>query len=178
MHQFYQDASCQAEINRWLTAAQVSPQAWQFCWPLMAKDKVPVNCETYFSTSLLPHCVSLNLVLLVLGCAMGRLRLSYANNLDNLSANRTFKITCSCDPSWHQSPRPLPKAIAVWRAFTRVTPSLAVTANRERRPLAPLHKKLIKHYTTQSFKYGLKSPHSMNYNYNLKPRRWTSQFTH
>lgn len=45
VHQFYQDASCQTEINRWLTAAQVSPQAWQFCWPLMAKDK---NAEVQF----------------------------------------------------------------------------------------------------------------------------------
>ncbi|KAI0222697.1 Importin-13 [Lamellibrachia satsuma] len=45
VHQFYQDASYQAEINRWLTAAQVSPQAWQFCWPLMAKEK---NAEVQF----------------------------------------------------------------------------------------------------------------------------------
>ena len=51
--------------------------------------------------------------------------------------------------------------IAVWR-FTGVTTSLAVAANWERRPLQ--YDKLIKHYTTQPFKYGLKSPHSINYN--------------
>ena len=73
-----------------------------------------------------------------------------------------------------ESSRPLPKAIAVWRGFTRVTMSLPVTANREHRP--PMHKKLITHYKTQSFNYGLKSPHSVNYN--LRLRRWTSQFTH
>ena len=73
-----------------------------------------------------------------------------------------------------ETSRPLPEALAVWGGFSRVTTSLAVTANRERRPLP--HKKLIKHYTIQSFKYVLKSPHSMNYN--LRPRRWTSQFTH
>ena len=44
--------------------------------------------------------------------------------------------------------------------------SLAVAANKKRRPL--LHDKLIKHYMTQSFKYALKSPHSMNYRKNKK----------
>ena len=101
----------------------------------------------------------------------GRLRLSYASNSRNPNANRTSKITWSRDlfdiDKQGQSPRPLPEAIAVWRGFTRVTTSLAVTANRERRRL--LHKKLIKHYTTQSFKYGLKSRHSMNYK--SRPRR-------
>ena len=61
-----------------------------------------------------------------------------------------------------QSARPLPEAIAVWRVFTRVTASLAVIANWERRPLR--HEKLIKHYTTQQSTYGLKSQHSINYN--------------
>ena len=66
-----------------------------------------------------------------------------------------------------ESSRPLPEAIAVWGGFTRATTSLAVTPNRERRPL--LYKKLIKHYTPQSVKYALKSPYSINYN--LRPRR-------
>ena len=73
-----------------------------------------------------------------------------------------------------QLPRPLPRAIVVWRGFTWVITSVAVTSNWEHRPL--LHEKLIKHYTTQPFKYGLKLPYSMNYN--LRPRRWTSLFTH
>jgi hypothetical protein len=38
--QFYGDAANQQEINRWLMTAQTSQQAWQFCWTLLAKDKV------------------------------------------------------------------------------------------------------------------------------------------
>ena len=41
-----------------------------------------------------------------------------------------------------ESSRPLPEAMTVWREFTWVTDSQL------------LHKKLIKHYTTQSFKYA------------------------
>ncbi len=43
LHQFYQDASSQQEINRWLTAAQISPQAWNFSWKLLDKEKVRIN---------------------------------------------------------------------------------------------------------------------------------------
>ncbi|KAK2156574.1 hypothetical protein LSH36_209g00066 [Paralvinella palmiformis] len=41
VQQFYKDAVNQQEINKWLMSAQTSQQAWQFCWPLLAKDKSP-----------------------------------------------------------------------------------------------------------------------------------------
>ena len=40
VHQFYVDAANQQEINKWLMAAQISPQAWVFSGQLLAKDKV------------------------------------------------------------------------------------------------------------------------------------------
>jgi len=43
VQQFYKDAVNQQEINKWLMSAQTSQQAWQFCWPLLAKDKVSVK---------------------------------------------------------------------------------------------------------------------------------------
>ena len=38
--QFYQSASGQADINRWLTNAQISPNAWSFAWQLIQPQKV------------------------------------------------------------------------------------------------------------------------------------------
>ena len=40
VRQFYQDASCQQEINRWLMKAQMSPQAWHYPWHLLTVEKV------------------------------------------------------------------------------------------------------------------------------------------
>ena len=36
--QFYRSGATQ-ETHKWLTLAQLSPQAWQFCWQLIAADK-------------------------------------------------------------------------------------------------------------------------------------------
>lgn len=36
---FYCNAEVQQEVHRWLTAAQVSPAAWSFCWQLLSPDK-------------------------------------------------------------------------------------------------------------------------------------------
>jgi len=38
--QFYHSGSGQAEINRWLTSAQISPHAWSFAWQLIQPQKV------------------------------------------------------------------------------------------------------------------------------------------
>ncbi|XP_052776620.1 importin-13-like [Mya arenaria] len=39
VNNFYCNASMQQEVHRWLTAAQVSPQAWSFCWNLLSPEK-------------------------------------------------------------------------------------------------------------------------------------------
>jgi len=38
--QFYHSPAGQADINRWLTAAQISPNAWSFAWQLIQPQKV------------------------------------------------------------------------------------------------------------------------------------------
>ncbi|KAH9499827.1 Importin-13 [Bulinus truncatus] len=37
--QFYLNPSLQSDVHFWLTGAQISPQAWSFCWNLMAPNK-------------------------------------------------------------------------------------------------------------------------------------------
>ena len=36
--QFFQNSASQ-ETHKWLTLAQLSPQAWNFCWDLIQQDK-------------------------------------------------------------------------------------------------------------------------------------------
>jgi len=38
--QFYHSTAGQADINRWLTGAQISPNAWSFAWQLIQPQKV------------------------------------------------------------------------------------------------------------------------------------------
>lgn len=38
--QFYQDANLQGQVHQWLTAAQVSTEAWSFSWDLLIPEKV------------------------------------------------------------------------------------------------------------------------------------------
>jgi len=42
--QFYHSTAGQAEINRWLTSAQISPNAWSFAWQLIQPQKVRFQC--------------------------------------------------------------------------------------------------------------------------------------
>ena len=42
--QFYHSTAGQAEINRWLTNAQISPNAWSFAWQLIQPQKVRFHC--------------------------------------------------------------------------------------------------------------------------------------
>ncbi|KAL5016362.1 hypothetical protein ScPMuIL_005951 [Solemya velum] len=37
--QFYCNTSLQNEVHQWLTAAQISPNAWSFSWEILAQDK-------------------------------------------------------------------------------------------------------------------------------------------
>ncbi|ESO93597.1 hypothetical protein LOTGIDRAFT_189780 [Lottia gigantea] len=37
--QFYCNTGIQQEVHKWLTAAQISPEAWSFCFELLSKDK-------------------------------------------------------------------------------------------------------------------------------------------
>ena len=37
--QFYQSSATSQETHKWLTLAQLSPQAWNFCWDLIHQDK-------------------------------------------------------------------------------------------------------------------------------------------
>uniref|UniRef100_A0A2C9LA12 Importin-13 n=1 Tax=Biomphalaria glabrata TaxID=6526 RepID=A0A2C9LA12_BIOGL len=37
--QFYLNPSLQSEVHFWLTGAQISPDAWSFCWDLMSPNK-------------------------------------------------------------------------------------------------------------------------------------------
>ncbi|KAL4235994.1 Importin-13 [Mactra antiquata] len=39
VNNFYCNAAVQPDIHRWLQSAQVSPEAWSFCWQLMGPDK-------------------------------------------------------------------------------------------------------------------------------------------
>ncbi|XP_060584457.1 importin-13-like, partial [Ruditapes philippinarum] len=39
VNNFYCNAAVQQEVHQWLTAAQVSPAAWSFCWQLLVPDK-------------------------------------------------------------------------------------------------------------------------------------------
>ncbi|XP_064604586.1 importin-13-like [Liolophura sinensis] len=39
VRQFYYDASLQREVHKWLTSAQVSPEAWSFSWELLGDNK-------------------------------------------------------------------------------------------------------------------------------------------
>ncbi|XP_066548445.1 importin-13 [Amia ocellicauda] len=43
LHQLYYDPNIENKnlAQKWLMQAQVSPQAWQFCWVLLSPDKVP-----------------------------------------------------------------------------------------------------------------------------------------
>uniref|UniRef100_A0A8C7SNX2 Importin-13 n=1 Tax=Oncorhynchus mykiss TaxID=8022 RepID=A0A8C7SNX2_ONCMY len=43
LHQLYYDPNIENKnlAQKWLMQAQVSPQAWQFCWALLCPDKVP-----------------------------------------------------------------------------------------------------------------------------------------
>ncbi|XP_041967527.1 importin-13 isoform X2 [Alosa sapidissima] len=43
LHQLYYDPNIENKnlAQKWLMQAQVSPQAWQFCWALLSPDKVP-----------------------------------------------------------------------------------------------------------------------------------------
>ncbi|XP_071058948.1 importin-13-like isoform X3 [Pseudochaenichthys georgianus] len=43
LHQLYYDPNIENKnlAQKWLMQAQVSPQAWQFCWSLLSPDKVP-----------------------------------------------------------------------------------------------------------------------------------------
>uniref|UniRef100_A0A3B3B770 Importin 13b n=1 Tax=Oryzias melastigma TaxID=30732 RepID=A0A3B3B770_ORYME len=43
LHQLYYDPNIENKnlAQKWLMQAQVSPQAWQFCWILLSPDKVP-----------------------------------------------------------------------------------------------------------------------------------------
>lgn len=42
LHQLYYDPNIENKnlAQKWLMQAQVSPQAWQFCWALLSPDKV------------------------------------------------------------------------------------------------------------------------------------------
>ncbi|XP_069126278.1 importin-13-like [Argopecten irradians] len=49
--QFYQTACLHHQVHQWLTAAQISPDAWSFCWELLGTDK---NTEVqYFGANTL-----------------------------------------------------------------------------------------------------------------------------
>ncbi|TSN30182.1 Importin-13 [Bagarius yarrelli] len=43
LHQLYYDPNIENKnlAQKWLMQAQISPQAWQFCWALLSPDKVP-----------------------------------------------------------------------------------------------------------------------------------------
>ncbi|XP_031419129.1 importin-13-like [Clupea harengus] len=43
LHQLYYDPDMaqKSVAQKWLTQAQMSPQAWHFCWVLLSRDKVP-----------------------------------------------------------------------------------------------------------------------------------------
>lgn len=42
LHQLYYDPDIENKnlAQKWLMQAQVSPQAWQFCWALLSPEKV------------------------------------------------------------------------------------------------------------------------------------------
>jgi len=63
--QFYHSSGGQAEINRWLTNAQISPNAWSFAWQLIQPQKVRFEYSSeykyrlktfYWLLLLLDHC--------------------------------------------------------------------------------------------------------------------------
>lgn len=42
-----QTLSIRTLAQKWLTQVQISPQAWQFCWPLLSPDKVRSTAPSY-----------------------------------------------------------------------------------------------------------------------------------
>lgn len=62
-----QTLSIRTLAQKWLTQVQISPQAWQFCWPLLSPDKVCSSTilqpPLYFLHNLLCSIISFLLVL-------------------------------------------------------------------------------------------------------------------
>lgn len=53
LHQLYYDPNIENKnlAQKWLMQAQVSPQAWQFCWALLSPDKVQcTNTNPHMNT--------------------------------------------------------------------------------------------------------------------------------
>ena len=52
VQQFYYEPSSQQEVHRWLTAGQMSQEAWSFSWQLLKPEKVrriPTICSDWLS---------------------------------------------------------------------------------------------------------------------------------
>lgn len=64
LHQLYYDPNIENKnlAQKWLMQAQISPQAWQFCWALLSPDKVRDISTTCFC-SLTTCSAVLNLIL-------------------------------------------------------------------------------------------------------------------
>lgn len=53
LHQLYYDPNIENKnlAQKWLMQAQISPQAWQFCWALLGPDKVRAACTTWIRST-------------------------------------------------------------------------------------------------------------------------------